>query len=104
MTAEEVLVRIAGLVAAGKLKFTLDEEGFIRDSEGRCPLCSLAHALDPDFDWRESIKPAADLLGMFYRHASEIADGADLPECEEWRAKVLLACGVEERTPKGDNT
>ena len=71
-------------------------QGFIRDRDGRCPLCALAHevsggAVSLRGDWKDALRRA----GLPFVYAAAIANAADNAEAP-LRAALERALGVRQ--------
>jgi hypothetical protein len=79
----------------GELKGKVDPRwaDLIRMTDGRCPLCALAHLRDPNFRPRAHWPSAAEALHMPLDVARRIANAADSPAHND-RLRLLAALGV----------
>jgi len=72
--------------------------GAIQDAEGRCPLCSLAHEIDPSVDETYAYRYALARCGLPWDDDSNIiaaaADYGDHP----WRPALMAALGMRSAT------
>lgn len=74
-------------------RFSVGENGLIRSEEMRCPICEVAYETVGFMDQEKYVSASIE-MGLDYRTASYIADGADnvhspLKEDREARAKML---------------
>lgn len=88
------LLDLLPIVAREDWEIFLDSS--IRNTERRCPLCALAHEIDPSIDYREMACAAFLELGFSeIKNPSlkEIMDAADFPD-QPLRPALMQALGM----------
>jgi hypothetical protein len=72
-----------------------EEGGYIRDIDGRCPLCSLAHELsDGEVNRFEMALNALADLGLPFTDADEVISAAD-DRADALRPALMAALGMK---------
>jgi len=87
-------------IVSGREWTAREEHGYsavIRDAEGRCPLCSLAHEIDPSVDEKYDYPYALSECGLSGDDIGDIADAADYKD-HPLRPALMAALGMRSTT------